>query len=454
VPRFRRNLWLLLAQNLAVFLGIAVQALILNLYLVALGYREDFVGLVAFVQTAAIGVGAMPASWLAPRIGARRVLIGATVALGASFGLMASLEVPALLLAASAVSGIAMAHVFVPSAPYLADNTGPEERRIAFSANFAALSLASVAGSALGGLVPGLVGGNALLGYRYALLAGSLFSALGALPLLVADDTRVETPPASPPARGDATRPSLRPHPGPLPEGEGTLTDAHAPIGLLADAALNPQPSTLNPPEGEGAPAGTHHSSLITHHAPRRSLRRDMLAMAGATALMAASTGLVVAFFNVFLRDVVAAPTGQIGTVFATASIAMAPGSLLGPAAARRWGAVPMIVLPRLLSAPLILSLALLPSTLLLSGSVYALRSMLVSISQPLDNAFAMELVSPRDRARVAALRTMSWNGGWAVATGLGGLAIVSVGYPLIFATAALLTLGSVAVHWANFRGR
>jgi predicted MFS family arabinose efflux permease len=411
VPRFRRNLWLLLAQNVAVFLGIAVQALILNLYLVALGYREDFVGLVAFVQTAAIGLGAMPASWLSPRLGARLVLIGATIALGASFGLMASLEVPALILVASAISGVAMAHIFVPSAPYLADNTGSDERRAAFSANFAALSLASVAGSALGGLVPGLVGDNALLGYRYALLAGSLFSALGALPLLVADDRRAEDPPAS--ELGRAVRES-------------------------------PSPSALHSNRGGGA--GTRLK--------RRSLTRDMVAMAGATTLLAAATALVVAFFNVFLRDVVAAPTGQIGTVFAAASVAMAPGSLIGPAAARRWGAVPVIVLPRLLSAPLILTLALLPSTLLLCGSVYALRSMLVSISQPLDNAFAMELVSPRDRARVAALRTISWNGGWAVATGLGGIAIVSVGYPSIFATAALLTLGSVAVHWASFRGR
>jgi MFS family permease len=411
VPRFRRNFWLLLAQNLAVFLGIAVQALILNLYLVALGYREDFIGLVAFVQTAAIGVGAMPASWLSPRVGARRVLIGATVALGGSFGLMAWLEVPALILVASAVSGVSMAHIFVPSAPYLADNTGPKERRAAFSANFAALSLASVAGSALGGLVPGLVGGNALLGYRYALLAGSALSALGALPLLIADDRRLESPLLASPGRADGVE---------------------RPLG---------RPGRERAPGSAGA-------------AGRRSQRRDMVAMAAATVLLAAATALVVAFFNVFLRDVVAAPTAEIGTVFAVSSIAMAPGSLVGPAAARRWGAVPMIVIPRLLSAPLVLLLALLPSTLLLSGAVYALRSMLVSISQPLDNAFAMELVSPRDRARVAALRTMSWNGGWAVATGLGGIAIVYVGYPLIFATAALLTLASVAVHWGHFRGR
>jgi predicted MFS family arabinose efflux permease len=85
---------------------------------------------------------------------------------------------------------------------------------------------------------------------------------------------------------------------------------------------------------------------------------------------------------------------------------------------------------------------------------IYILRSGLVAISQPLDNAFAMELVSPRDRARVAALRTVSWNGGWAIATGLGGIAILHVGYPAIFAIAAALTFGSVAAHWAAFRHR
>jgi hypothetical protein len=39
----------------------------------------------------------------------------------------------------------------------------------------------------------------------------------------------------------------LRPHPNPLPEGEGTLMAHPAPVGPLADAALNPQPSTLSP---------------------------------------------------------------------------------------------------------------------------------------------------------------------------------------------------------------
>jgi predicted MFS family arabinose efflux permease len=326
------------------------------------------------------------------------VLIGATLVLGGAFALMALLEQGPLLLVTGAISGVAMAHVFVPSAPYLADNSTMEQRRAAFAANFGALSLASVLGSALGGIVPSLLGGGdseqSVLGYRVALLAGGIFSGLGALPLLFADDTRA---------------------PGSLP----------APTA----------PGSAPPKRA-------------------RSVRRDMIAMAIATALLASSTGLVVQFFNVFLRDVVLVPTAEIGTIFAAAALAMAPGSFVGPLFARRIGSVAAIVLPRLLTAPIILLLAILPWSGLVCGVIYILRSGLVAISQPLDNAFAMELVSPRDRARVAALRTVSWNGGWAIATGLGGIAILHVGYPAIFAIAAALTFGSVAAHWAAFRDR
>lgn len=394
MPRFRRNLWLLLGQSLAVFLGIAVQGLALNLYLVALGYREDFIGLLTFVQTAAIGLGAFPASTLSPRLGSRRVLIGATFALGVSFVAMALLAAELPLLVASALSGLAMAHVFVPSAPFLMDNADQGVRRSAFAANFAALSVASVAGNAIGGVLPGVVGGAdpGVVGYRAALLVGAILTAVGALPLLLADDSRVPIV-ATPVAPSSGARP---------------------------------------PP----------------------SLRRDMVAMAAATALLAGATGLVVAFFNVYLRDVVGTTTAEVGGVFAAASLLMAPASLLGPRLAGRWGAIPVVILTRALSAPMILSLALFPPGLWLSTAVYVCRASAVGISQPLDNSFAMELVSPRLRARVAALRTVAWNGGWAVTTGLGGIAIVEVGYPTIFAAAAALTLASIVVHFTAFRGR
>ncbi|HEY3079772.1 MAG TPA: MFS transporter [Chloroflexota bacterium] len=404
MPHFSRNLWLLLGQNVAVFLGIALQALILNLYLVALGYREDFIGLVAFAQTAAIGLGALPAGWLSPRLGPRRCMIAATLLLATSFCAMAVIEHPLGLLAASALNGLSMALIFVPSAPYLMENSRSEEWRTAFAANFAALSVASVVGNAIGGVLPGLVAGDptaspeqAVVGYRAALLVGGALAALGVVPLLLADDRRIAEPPA-----GGGARP---------------------------------------------APAGAPS-------APPRSLRRDMAAMIVAVACLAAATALVVAFFNVFLRDEIGVRTEAIGTIFALGALMMAPASLGAPALARRWGSIPTIALSRLLVVPLI-ALLLLPSPgLTLAATAFVGRQALMSIGQPLDNAYIMELVPARLRARAAALRTLAWNGGWAAATALGGLAIVWLGYRAIFLAAVGLTLASVIVHWRAFRGR
>ncbi len=391
LPAFGRNLWCLLTQNVFIFLGIALQALILNLYLVALGYREDFIGLLQFAQTAAIGLAALPAGSLAPRLGPRRMLIVATGTLGSSFAAMALIESPVLLIAAAIVNGASMASIFVPMAPFLMDNSAPELRRVAFSANFAALSLASVVGSALGGQVPGLIGGGDLYGYRVALLMGAALTFLGIPPLLVADDRRV------------------------------------------AESVVPTTPA---------APGGRVTTERV-----------DTLAMCAATILMSASTGLVVAFFNVYLRDQVHASTQTIGTIFAIASLAMAPASLVAPALSRRIGLVPTIALSRILCVPAIVALLFDPG-LTIAALAYIGRSGFMSVGQPLDNAYMMELYEPRKRARISALRTLSWNGGWAVATALGGLAIVNLGYHPIFLAAALLMLGSVIVHYMVFQGR
>jgi predicted MFS family arabinose efflux permease len=392
MPRFRRNLWLLFGNSLAGFLGISVQSLALNLYLVSLGYREDFVGFVGFVQTAAIGIGALPASWLTPRLGARRILIVSTLVLGISFGAMGMVESPILLLAMGAVSGVAMAHFFVPSAPYLMDNAAPDQRRSVFAIAFAVLSVSSVLGSAIGGVVPGLFPGPEIVGLRAALVFGSILTALGAIFMLLANDDKVAS--SSLPASATAVAPS---------------------------------PATE---------------------------KRDLFAMALTTIFLAAATGLVVQFLNVYLRDVVQVKTDAIGTIYAVAAIAMAPTSLVAPRLAARFGLVNVIVWTRLLSVPFIILLIAFPASLWLSASMHIVRTATVGLSQPLDNAFSMELVSPRLRAQVAAIRTMSWNGGWAVATGAGGIAIVAFGYAAIFIAAAILTCASCGVMWIAFRNR
>ncbi len=393
MPKFWRNLWLLLTHNVALFVGVAVQGLVLNLYLVALGYHEDFIGVISFSQTAAIGLGALPAGWLSPKLGPRRCIIIATIGLGASFILFGQLtgQIPLVLVAI--LSGVSMAHVFVPSGPMLMDNVLPEQRRTAFSVNFATLSLAQVGGNLIGGGVPGLVGGGDAAGYSAAMIAGGIITTAGIVALFAADDSRVTIP--------------------------------IVPIGPTTPQAR-----------------------------PMRSLRRDLLASSTSTILIAAATGLIATFYNVFLREVVLAPTAAIGVVFAISSLAMGLASLNAPALARRFGTIPTICISRLATAPLAFALALMPPTFLGGGAAFVVRSMLMGVGQPLDNGYLMEIVSPRDRARVSAVRTLAWNGAWAVATGLGGVLIVTVGYSVVFMAAGVLTVASAAVNWLAFRER
>ena len=393
MPQFRRNLWLLLTHNVALFVGVAVQGLVLNLYLITLGYQEDFIGLVSFAQTAAIGLGALPAGWLSPRLGARRCIIIATIGLGASFILFGQLtgQVPLILVAI--LSGVSMALVFVPSGPMLMDNVLPEQRRAAFSVNFATLSLAQVGGNLIGGSLPGLVGGSDAAGYSAAMIVGGVITTLGILALFAADDTRVTIP-----------------------------------VVAIGPASPGAQPT--------------------------RSLKRDLLASSTSTVLIAAATGLIATFYNVFLREVVLAPTAAIGVVFALSSLTMGLASLVAPALARRFGTIVTICVSRLATAPLAFALALMPPSFFEGGSAFVVRSMLMGVGQPLDNGYLMEIVSPRDRARVSAVRTLAWNGAWAVATGLGGVLIVTVGYSVVFMAAGLLTVASAMVNWLAFRER
>jgi hypothetical protein len=73
-PRISRNsrlfLWTVFLSNVGVS---GIFLLLYNLYLVALGYQEDFIGFLSLVQMGAIAAGAVPAGTLSERYGPRLV---------------------------------------------------------------------------------------------------------------------------------------------------------------------------------------------------------------------------------------------------------------------------------------------------------------------------------------------------------------------------------------------
>jgi predicted MFS family arabinose efflux permease len=167
--------------------------------------------------------------------------------------------------------------------------------------------------------------------------------------------------------------------------------------------------------------------------------------------LTSLSAGFVMPFLNVYLADRLGASTADVGLIFVIFSGVMVAAQLAGPALARRYGTVNTIWVGRLIAVPLMLSLVAVPN-LLYTTFVISARSALVSLSWPLDNAFSIGLVSPRNAAKVTSARSISFNTGQAVASFIAGQVIIVLGYPPTFALSALLLLAAGIIHYRSFR--
>jgi MFS family permease len=395
IPKFRRNMWLFLLACLLAFVGIGVQGVILNLYFLSVGYREDFLGFFSLANTAGIGGAALIAGGLSNRLGPRKTMIGAIAVFGASSAALVASTDESVLFVLAILNGTSLAHIFVPTATYVMDNAEPDERSTAYAAFFASQAAALVIGSYLGGVMPGVVtpeSGEGREGYLLTLLLGAGLAFLGSAPLFFADDTKA--------GGSQATR-------------------------------IDSVPGSLQ----------------------RRQMYRDVRWMLGSNFMIAVSMGVVIPFLNVFFSKQLAATTGEIGTVFAIGSGAMVIASLIGPGLARRFGIVPTIVLGRMLTGPVFLAMAF-SASIPVGAGFYVLRTLFTNVTWPVDNAFTMELVRPDYRATLAGYRSATWNLAWAIASGLGGLMIVQFGFTSIFATAAVFGVIGSTLYYFAFRSR
>jgi MFS family permease len=231
LPLFRRDVRLfLVAVALVALAWDGVRAVLLNLYLLRLGYGPEFVGLVTGAGALAFAVTCLPAGTMGTRWGSRNMLI-------VGMGLMV-LGIGSLLLA-EAVSGawragwlvvtsvlafMGFALYLVNSLPFMMGATGPEERTYAFSVQMALSPISAFVGSLVAGVLP--LAFASLLGlspddatpYRLSLGLAALLLVPGVLVLLRTHDIGVEL--YQDPAAGNPSEAN------------------HAPYGLIAVVAL------------------------------------------------------------------------------------------------------------------------------------------------------------------------------------------------------------------------
>lgn len=395
---FGRDIRLFLVYTFLANIGFGVFTLIFNLYVYALDFREDAIGLFNSVQTFSMAATALVLGTLIARIGLWRVIFIGIIVYGLSgVGLALSTLAP-FIIVLSAVFGAGVAILFTVTMPFIIEYGRPAQRTSIATVAFSFASLSLTLGSLIGGyapillttLIPAVEAGSPGA-YRSALIAGSLLGLGAVLPLL---------------RMGEARR-------------------SHR----------------ANVSSGEQAPV---EEAPVT-----RRDRLDVGVFVAVGLITAIGAGLVVPFYNVFLQTLGANPR-QIGLIYALGGIAAAVIGLAAPLVSRRFGSLTAVLLIRGAPLPIYLLLVLVPSVGV-AVVAHVVRQVSINMAWPVDSTFASEIVTSRLRASVFGWRSAAWNLGIGVSSIAGGWLIVQSGYDITFVGYVLFTAAAIALYYIYY---
>lgn len=375
-----------------VFSGMALFVLLHNLYLIRLGYQEDFIGQVIGLFSLASGVVAIPTGVLSDRYGRKPFLIGASVCLMVSqVGLCFVTHGPTLLVL-SFLGGAGGGFIFVNFIPFLGENASAERRGQAIAIWMSIGVITRMGVNLVGGTLPDVMGYFTGLStelpepFRYALLLGAACSLISIFPLLGMKSSQRQAE-----------------------ESEETTTDETAPTPY-----------------------------------------KDLAAFTSISAFRGLAMGLSVPFFNVFFQEKLDMATAMIGTVFFASMVLGLPLTVSAPGMARRFGPTLTVVPLRALGAFALGAIGLWLN-LPLAVAFFLISTAVESMTTPTEMTFATNTLSRAYWGRMQSLRVTGFQCLSALGSIWAGLLIVEHGYWAAFALAGLARLGSALVFLFAF---
>lgn len=387
--RFSPNARLFLLSVFGVGLASSIFSLFLNIYLLHLGYKQDFIGLMAAIPPLVTALLSVPAGFLSDAIGHRRALIlGVALSGLGALGLVLFTASETLVLSIG-ILGLSGALLQVVSAPFMIEESQESERTHLFSVHFALQTLAGFVGSFVGGALPPLF------------------------------------------ARGFS-----------LTESTATVYQMTLAIGvgLIGFSILPLARMRAAPRESSRARLGWNLKT------PRRLAFKLILP----NMILGLGAGLFIPFMNVFFKLQFHISDALLGTLFAWGAVGMGIASLAGPPLAQRMGKVRTIVLTQALSIPFLIAMAFAP-ILWISALAFVIRYALMPMSAPIYSLFVMEQVAPEDRATINGWSTMAWNLLFAGSAWLSGHLQVLWGFGPIFVIVCVVYSFSIALQYWLF---
>jgi MFS family permease len=377
------------------FASDGIRAVLLNLYLLRLGYGTKVIGTLNAAFALSFTLACLPGGALGARWSIRRALIAGQIIQAAGVGLFPLVEyLPVAwrvgwLMATLAAAGVGLAFHYVNGIPFLMGATGPEERNHAFSMQVALIPLAAFVGSLVGGALPNLfaatlgISTDAPAPYRYPLWIAAALYLPSVLAMLSTDEV------AGGPTRERATE------------------RGRAPYGLIGLVAL----------------------IVVFRLAGRMS---------------------VTTFFNVYMDAGLAISTAAIGVLSAVGQLLSVPAALAAPLAVERWGNRATIVWGSLGIALSMLPLALIPHWGAAGFGFMGVMSLFSLTTAPL-RVYTQEITPPRWRTAMSSAVMLGAGLSISMMALAGGYLIAALGYTGLFLTGAGLTVAGALLFWACF---
>jgi MFS family permease len=411
---FGRDARLFLLTTLIAGAALSLYWIDFNLYLASLGLSTSTIGLVAAVASLAAGIASFPASTLSDRFGRRAVIAGGLALMAAGLGILIPTEsLPVVFLGAS-LFAVGAQGFFVVQAPFLTEHSEPSHRNELFAVQFAIQNVTNVVAAILGGVVATLIASSLGLDpagagtYRIILAIMLVLVLAGLATVILLRDDRPRT------------------------VGTARLALAGEPARFPAD------------PRRARARFG------LVIRDPGLFLR---LLLPGL--LISIGAGQVIPFLNLFVQVKFGLDLASINALFAFTSVGTFVAVMAQPFLAARVGQIRSVVLVQAISIPFLAVLGFSP-VLWTVVAAMMVRNSLMNAGNPIFSAFAMEQVTPGERATLSASMSVLWQVGWVIGgawyavlqAGLGFFA----GYAVNFVTIIVLYATATALYWVWFR--
>lgn len=388
---FQKDAKLYIFSRVASTLGYGISNVIFNLYMIEVGFGEDFLGFFLSISMFATAGIAIAAGMITDRRSRKRILLVASFVSFLSTAIRYTAIQPYILLFSQVLLGFSQAFTQVAMSPYVSDVSTEKERAHLFGFSGGMSLLAVLGGNILGGYIPGVLRG---LGIAIDLLWSYRL----------------------------------------------TLWFSLIPIAISSLALLPMTPDEPQESEQRLGFANVRNWDFIGKYTIT-------------TSTIGLGAGVIVLYFNLYFSSVFQVDEATIGLIFAINTILLSVGQFSAPALADRIGKVKTVIVTEALSIPFLLMLGWAP-VLYIGVIAYVSRTVLMNMAGPVSNAFFMEGLTKKERATAVGITRTGDSFVRGVAAIIGGWLLARGLYRVPYLLVSGLYLLGVLFFYTFFRGK